>query len=156
MKTKTKTRKANVSDKIALVVTTEHKGVFFGYGVPTTEKTIRIEQARMCVYSRQYYDALIAPFVRDGSTVVFWRSNKDGAPANGGSGTKAAVGLVEVIDGPLSICTEKALHGTIDPTKWKGERWWIVALQHPVQIDGDKVGSLKRTFLADLGPCPFK
>lgn len=36
--------------KVPLLVTTEHKGVFFGYGTPTTNKTIRIEQARMCVY----------------------------------------------------------------------------------------------------------
>ena len=36
--------------KIPMIVTTAHKGVFFGYGTPTTEKTIRIEQAQMCVY----------------------------------------------------------------------------------------------------------
>lgn len=34
----------------ALVVTTIHKGVFFGYGQPTNSKTIRITDARMCVY----------------------------------------------------------------------------------------------------------
>lgn len=34
----------------ALVVTTAHRGVFFGYGVPTTEKIIRLEQAQMCVH----------------------------------------------------------------------------------------------------------
>lgn len=33
-----------------LIVTTEHRGVFFGYGEPTTESTIRLERARMCVY----------------------------------------------------------------------------------------------------------
>jgi len=33
-----------------LVVTTEHRGVFFGYGTPSTDKTIRLEKARMCVY----------------------------------------------------------------------------------------------------------
>lgn len=33
-----------------LVVTTAHRGVFFGYGKPTTEAIIRIEKARMCVY----------------------------------------------------------------------------------------------------------
>lgn len=38
---------------IPLVVTTEHKGVFFGYGKPTSNKTIRIEQAQMCVYWSQ-------------------------------------------------------------------------------------------------------
>ena len=34
---------------IPLVVTTAHKGVFYGYGHPTTEKTIRITQAQMAV-----------------------------------------------------------------------------------------------------------
>lgn len=35
-----------------VVVTTLHRGVFFGYinGQPTDVKTIRIERARMCVY----------------------------------------------------------------------------------------------------------
>jgi hypothetical protein len=33
-----------------LIVTTAHRGVFFGYGEPTTKKTIRLKRARMCVY----------------------------------------------------------------------------------------------------------
>lgn len=33
-----------------IVVTTAHRGVFFGYGVPSDAKSIRITQARMCVY----------------------------------------------------------------------------------------------------------
>ena len=33
-----------------LVVTTAHRGVFFGYGEPTTESTIRLERVRMCLY----------------------------------------------------------------------------------------------------------
>lgn len=36
--------------KKPLVVTTLHKGVFFGYGEVTDGKIIRIENARMCVY----------------------------------------------------------------------------------------------------------
>ena len=36
--------------KQALVVTTEHRGVFFGYGEITTGKTIKLTEARMCVY----------------------------------------------------------------------------------------------------------
>lgn len=36
--------------QVPLVVTTVHKGVFFGYGTPTDEKTIKIDRARMCVY----------------------------------------------------------------------------------------------------------
>lgn len=37
------------SKNIPLVVTTEHRGVFFGYGQPTDGKVIRLENARMCV-----------------------------------------------------------------------------------------------------------
>jgi hypothetical protein len=33
-----------------LVVTTAHRGVFFGYGEPSDGSTIRLERARMCVY----------------------------------------------------------------------------------------------------------
>lgn len=46
--TNTKTPEWVVS--IALVVTTEHRGVFFGYGKPTEEKTIVLTGVRMCVY----------------------------------------------------------------------------------------------------------
>lgn len=35
---------------VPVVVTTSHKGVFFGYGDPSDKATIRIEKARMCVY----------------------------------------------------------------------------------------------------------
>ena len=33
----------------ALVVTTEWRGVFFGYGVPTKERSIVLRDCRMCV-----------------------------------------------------------------------------------------------------------
>lgn len=35
---------------IPLLVTTAHRGVFFGYAQPTENKTIQLEQARMCVF----------------------------------------------------------------------------------------------------------
>ena len=38
---------------VPVVVTTAHKGVFFGYGEPSDKATIRIEKARMCVYWSQ-------------------------------------------------------------------------------------------------------
>src|SRR3990167_3515863 len=38
-----------------------------------------------------------------GAILAYWLSNADGTPANGGSGTKARVGLVEEISGPLKI-----------------------------------------------------
>jgi hypothetical protein len=63
--------------------------------------------------------------------------------------------MVDEIKGPLRICTANGLHATDDPSKWKGERWWIVALEKPVQRQDDKMASLKRTILKDLGRCPF-
>jgi hypothetical protein len=36
--------------EIPLLVTTKHKGVFFGYAVPCESKTITLKNARMCVY----------------------------------------------------------------------------------------------------------
>lgn len=49
-KAKTTTKKPVISRTVPLVVTTEKKGVFFGYGKPTTNKEIVITKARMCVY----------------------------------------------------------------------------------------------------------
>lgn len=39
-----------MKNKTPLVVTTEHRGVFFGYGEMTNEKIIKLTDARMCVY----------------------------------------------------------------------------------------------------------
>lgn len=41
--------KGKMNKRVPLVVTTAHRGVFFGYGEPTTDKIIRLEEARMCV-----------------------------------------------------------------------------------------------------------
>ena len=35
---------------LPLLVTTAHKGVFFGYGSPSDKETIILKQARICVY----------------------------------------------------------------------------------------------------------
>lgn len=39
-----------MKQKQPLIVTTAHRGVFFGYGIPTENKTIRLEKARMAIY----------------------------------------------------------------------------------------------------------
>ena len=42
------------TNRVALIVTTEHRGVFFGYGVPDiSQKTITLTDARMIVYWSQ-------------------------------------------------------------------------------------------------------
>lgn len=39
-----------MKNKKYLLVTTEHRGVFAGYGEITNSKTIQLTEARMCVY----------------------------------------------------------------------------------------------------------
>jgi hypothetical protein len=106
--------------------------------------------------TKVYLDSfLTGADVEEGCTAVFWRSDADGKPCNGGSGPAVTVGMVQEIAGPLQVCTKQALHGTRSPGEWKGERWWLVALYPPIQEQEDKLGSLKRKILADLGKCPF-
>lgn len=86
--------------------------------------------------------------------IAFWKSDKRGLPSNGGkSQTPAAPGLVEEIPGPLRLCTKNALHATLDPNKWKGERLWLVELHGEIAQESDKVGALKRTILCEI-PLP--
>jgi len=43
-------RKKTGSSERPVVVTTEHRGVFFGYAIDTDGDTIKLERARLCVY----------------------------------------------------------------------------------------------------------
>lgn len=36
--------------ELAVIVTTEHRGVFFGYATKTDGETIKLKRARLCVY----------------------------------------------------------------------------------------------------------
>ena len=107
-------------------------------------------------YLRQeYLSAVLMRYGNSDGMLVFWRSTKDGHPANGGDALAVEVGTIQEIAGPLKLCSRQALHGTLHPWKWKGDRWWVVKLHNPVEKDDDKMGSLKRTIIADLGKCPF-
>ena len=102
-------------------------------------------------YGYGYWQAVLASYAApNDATLAFWRSDKDGKPCNGGSGTVARVGLVEEIRGPLEICTHRALHATLDPAKWQGDRLWVVAMHGELQQQEDKIGALKRTFIAEV------
>lgn len=46
----TMTTKKTKQTKRPVIVTTEHKGVFFGYAEDTEGETIKLTQARMCLY----------------------------------------------------------------------------------------------------------
>ena len=87
------------------------------------------------------------------SFIAFWMSDSHGRPANGGSGTVATEGLVEKIRGPLKICTPNALHATLDPPKYEGERLWLVDMRGELQFSDDKIGALERKIIGEL-KCP--
>ena len=83
--------------------------------------------------------------------LALWKSDKNGQACNGGrKDFTAAVGLVQEIERPLALCGSGALHATLNPEKWQGERMWLVALHGEVIVDGNKVGALKREFLAEV------
>jgi hypothetical protein len=91
----------------------------------------------------------LADLQKQGATIAFWKSDEAGRACNGGKNKPVEAGTVEAIAGPLKICTKNALHATFVPTKWKGERWWLVALIGEVQTEEDKVGALKREVIGE-------
>jgi hypothetical protein len=106
-----------------------------------------------------YLEAVIASSVGErserlreqGAVLAFWRSAKDGTPSNGGDGPARVIGMIEEKPGPLRPCQPGALHATMAPHKWKGERLWIVALYPPLEkVDDDKYAALKREILAEV------
>jgi len=85
-----------------------------------------------------------------GATIAFWRSSDDGLPSNGGKKIEpAAPGVIHTSPGPLQTCHSGTLHATLIPPKWKGTRWWIVALHGEVVGDEEKYGCLKREILGE-------
>ena len=85
-----------------------------------------------------------------GVQIAFWRSDKRGLPSNGGGKIAiAAPGVIHTAPGPLNLCNEGTLHATLLPPKWRGERWWIVALHGEVVGDEEKYGCLKREIIGE-------
>jgi hypothetical protein len=84
-----------------------------------------------------------------GAKIAFWRSNKAGRACQGGRNNPVKPGTVETVEGPLEICTHRALHATLIPPKWKGERLWIVALKGEIQGDDEKYGALEREIIGE-------
>ena len=83
--------------------------------------------------------------------LALWKSSKDGNPSNGGhSGEAARPGLVQKISGPLQLCGSGALHATLHPEKWKGDRLWIVALHGEVAFADHKMGALEREIICEI------
>ena len=86
-----------------------------------------------------------------GAKIAFWRSNADGYAMHGGKkNVQTAPGVIQEIKGPLKICSKNALHATVNPPKWEGDRLWCVALIGETQQDDDKFGALKREIIAEV------
>ena len=98
------------------------------------------------VPQQTHFKALMAR----GVPIAYWRSNDNGASANGGKAlVPAAPGVVHREKGPLGLCQVGTLHATYLPPKWKGERVWIVALHGTVIGDDEKMGCLEREILGE-------
>ena len=88
-----------------------------------------------------------------GAFIALWKSGSDGKASNGGSMAFIATpGLSQEVSGPLKLCGRNALHATLNPSKWKGDRVWVVALYGEVLREGDKVGALKREIIGEITP----
>ena len=97
-----------------------------------------------------YWKKIIEGFTSYAGTLAFWRSAKDATPSNGGFAAPVKAGDRQTIAGPLRICTRNALHGTHDPSRWDGDRLWLVALHGEVQWDDDKCAALEREIIMEL------
>ncbi len=60
------------------------------------------------------------------------------------------VGEVQHETGRLTICNRGCLHATLDPTQWKGERLWLVALTGEIQREAEKAGAQTREILGEV------
>ena len=93
-----------------------------------------------------------AELQKTGATIAYWRSDASGKPCNGGNGVPVFTGHKHKIAGPLQLCGRRALHATMTPPAWSGERVWIVALHGEVAWEGDKCGALEREILGECLP----
>jgi hypothetical protein len=85
-------------------------------------------------------------------TLAWWRSDENGQSTNGGRGrlVPAQPGLYHEVEGPLQLCSRRALHASCNPGEWEGDRWWVVALLGPIRKDGSKAGALRRLIIEEL------
>lgn len=106
----------------------------------------------------EYWSAALPdlPMPEAGCVLAYWWSDASGRPCNGGNGRSVCCGLTQTEAGPLKMCGAHTLHATLVPHEWSGERLWVVAMHPPVISYGTKLGSLKRTVLAEISPDKIK
>ncbi len=110
-------------------------------------------RAAVKTWTREQQDAM-AQAEQNAAAIAFWKSTRAGGSANGGAMFEiAAPGLIQEVAGPLKLCSGRALHATLNPSKWKGGRLWVVALYGELAHDSDKIGALKREILGEVPLC---
>ncbi|MGD0421492.1 MAG: hypothetical protein ABSA68_18235, partial [Xanthobacteraceae bacterium] len=104
-------------------------------------------------FASKWTDAMrsrLATLRREGAVIAFWRSDQAGQPANNGKHVEpAAPGVIHTALGPLNVCHAGTLHATLLPPKWKGERWWTVAMIGETVTEEDKIGALTREIIGE-------
>jgi hypothetical protein len=125
----------------------------YGYGSGSGSGYGSYWQATIACFAAKLGDAFVArvnELQASGAKIAFWRSDRDGRPANGGRAAAVYPGLVQEEPGPLKdACGPGQLHATLLPQKWKGERWWLVALIGEVRGDDEKYWALKREIIGE-------
>ena len=124
-----------------------------GYGYGDGDGSKEYWLATIDYFAPKWPEAIrsrLAALQAQGATLAFWRSDSQGQPANNGGRIEAAApGVVHTAPGPLAVCNPGTLHATVIPPKWKGSRWWIVAMLGEVQWQDDKCGALKREIIGE-------
>jgi hypothetical protein len=87
-----------------------------------------------------------------GARICFWHSKKDGTAIHGQRLEPAKPGVVHTVKGPLNLCSSGALHATLIPPAWKGDRLWVVALIGETIGDEEKFGALQREIIGECLP----
>jgi hypothetical protein len=98
--------------------------------------------------------------VSGGATIAYCLTDSHGRPANHEMDQNqrqfwtVRPGLVQVVRGPLEICTERALHGTKQPHRWRGSRVWVAGFVGAVQRNAHehKLAGLRREIVGEVFP----
>ena len=61
-------------------------------------------------------------------------------------------GIVQKVNGPLEECSKNALHATLEPHKWIGNRVWVVAFLGEVKRLDNKIAGLHREIIGEVMP----
>ena len=85
--------------------------------------------------------------------IGYWCSDDHGCSPDGGSGARAAPGVVHKAPGALRERRDAdQLHATRDPLRWRGARVWIVALLGRRGGDDGKSWALRREIVGEVLP----